>query len=427
MLGTSAAVDRGGEQGGSGQSVKSVFVRIANEGDASDGPRRIQELVTGILKRKSVKEAEELIDIALEETPRTALYGRASLDVLLRNAYLLEDKQVISELAKRIISSVASRVTSFEDQDRMARELVAWCLSEENRYREAIQWVGTPNYEGAVAKLPKPADRAEKLIFVAELLQRACEYAAAEKMCHKAQPHVDATTGDDQREARVKHTKVFAAALTALAKFPHACHRHFALATNPDLDSYSQMHHLDEAVRCALLSPAGAVRDRAAARLIKDGRIEKCVQYELLTKVIRRRVVPRPEFLPLNEGLPESLLSAAAKDGAGMTPAEVASIEHNIQAVAALYSSISLERLGEIMGLQPDAVARVTAKMIMQERIKGSIDQHSGILHFNLNSAEESSEQLLRWDKSLARGLGALMEAAGSPAVLKLRQQRVIK
>jgi COP9 signalosome complex subunit 4 len=70
-----------------------------------------------------------------------------------------------------------------------------------------------------------------------------------------------------------------------------------------------------------------------------------------------------------------------------------AMIEHNLLSASKLYTNISFEELGALLGIGPQKAEKIAARMISEDRMRGSIDQVEGIIHF-----ENDIEELQQWD-----------------------------
>lgn len=57
-------------------------------------------------------------------------------------------------------------------------------------------------------------------------------------------------------------------------------------------------------------------------------------------------------------------------------------IDHNIQTVARLYTSISFARLGALLGISPLQAEKTVARLWTQKQIKASLDGVAGSVHF---------------------------------------------
>lgn len=82
--------------------------------------------------------------------------------------------------------------------------------------------------------------------------------------------------------------------------------------------------------------------------------------------------------------------------GDGLTIVERAAIEHNILSVGRLYYNIFFAELGRLLGIDRVKAERVAAKMIIDGRLKASIDQVDDLLHFE---CDETS--LTNWDHAI--------------------------
>ena len=69
---------------------------------------------------------------------------------------------------------------------------------------------------------------------------------------------------------------------------------------------------------------------------------------------------------------------AAGEDGLTVLARSVS--EHNLLSASKLYNNITVEQLGQLLGVGSDIAEETAAKMISEERMKGSIDQVEGMI-----------------------------------------------
>ena len=93
--------------------------------------------------------------------------------------------------------------------------------------------------------------------------------------------------------------------------------------------------------------------------------------------------------------------------GDGWTILDRAIIEHNILSASKLYNNIALEELGSLLGIPLQKAETVTAKMISEGRMDGSIDQISGVVHFKCHVMTMELDQQIR---ALCGQLNGLVE-----------------
>ncbi|CAI6000522.1 unnamed protein product [Closterium sp. NIES-65] len=192
---------------------------------------------------------------------------------------------------------------------------------------------------------------------------------------------------------------------------------------------------LNAAVTCTILAAAGPQRSRMLATLYKDERCSKLKIYPILQKVCIASPLPcsltpfasflLPRYCPSSPpvlSLPSSTfplpppslphfasapppfaarpplavqvylerilrspeVEAFAKElkphqkavlPGGSTVLDRAVIEHNLLSASKLYTNISFEELGALLGIAPHTAEKVAARMISEDRMKGSIDQ----------------------------------------------------
>ena len=122
----------------------------------------------------------------------------------------------------------------------------------------------------------------------------------------------------------------------------------------------------------AILSEAGPQRQRLLATLYKDERSAKAESYLVLKKVYLDRILTKREIEMFAKTL-QVHQQARLADGA--TVLERAVIEHNVLSASKLYENITFEQLGNILEIDAEKAEKVAAKMMMEERLSGSIDQ----------------------------------------------------
>ncbi len=86
-----------------------------------------------------------------------------------------------------------------------------------------------------------------------------------------------------------------------------------------------------------------------------------------------------------------------AQTGNGITIPTRAVIEHNLVAASCIYDNVRFQELGRLLDINPDQAERMTAQMISEGRLSGSIDQVSGLVQFELQV-----KKLQHWDDRIA-------------------------
>jgi len=78
-------------------------------------------------------------------------------------------------------------------------------------------------------------------------------------------------------------------------------------------------------------------------------------------------------------------------------------IEHNLLSASKLYNNISFVELGHLLDIPSDQAEKTAANMIMENRLKGSIDQIHAVIYF-----EHNTESLNQWDQRIAHACASV-------------------
>jgi COP9 signalosome complex subunit 4 len=69
-------------------------------------------------------------------------------------------------------------------------------------------------------------------------------------------------------------------------------------------------------------------------------------------------------------------------DANHQTLLQKAILEHNMQSLSTVYSTITLESLGQRLQIERDMAEKIAAQMIVEDRLQGIIDQEANVLRF---------------------------------------------
>jgi len=137
------------------------------------------------------------------------------------------------------------------------------------------------------------------------------------------------------------------------------------------------------AVTCAILAKAGPQRSRVLANLYKDDRSAKLDIFSVLEKMYLERVIRKSEVQLFKEGLAVHQMADLSD---GYKVHEKAIIEHNLLAASKIYLNITFDELGGLLEISPQQAEKVAARMIVEERLKGTIDQVDRLLYFQTST-----------------------------------------
>eukprot|EP00798_Chlamydomonas_sp_ICE-L_P001709 gene1709-33115_t len=153
------------------------------------------------------------------------------------------------------------------------------------------------------------------------------------------------------------------------------------------------LYSLRSAITCAVLAPAGPQRSRMLSTLYKDERSEGLEVYAFLEKVYLERILRRDEVDAFAQGLKPHQLAATPD---GCTVLDRAVEQHNLLSASKLYNNISIQELGNLLGVTPERAEAIASNMILDGRLSGSIDQVECLIRF-----DDNDQTLLQWDAQI--------------------------
>eukprot|EP01106_Pelomyxa_sp_JSP_P013838 TRINITY_DN4242_c0_g1_i6.p1 TRINITY_DN4242_c0_g1~~TRINITY_DN4242_c0_g1_i6.p1 ORF type:complete len:217 (-),score=69.68 TRINITY_DN4242_c0_g1_i6:279-929(-) len=187
------------------------------------------------------------------------------------------------------------------------------------------------------------------------------------------------------------YKRCFAQVLDLNQQFLKAAIHYYDISqTGPDEE---RRQALLQAVNCAILAEAGPNRSRLLATLFKDERTLSLPHFNILQKMYLERVLKQEEVAKFAASL-QPHQKAMLPDG--LTVLERAVIEHNLLSASRLYNNIRIDELGLLLGVGGDKAEQVAARMIAQERLRGSIDQTDRLISFDTEGSE-----LTAWDSQI--------------------------
>ncbi|PHT50916.1 COP9 signalosome complex subunit 4 [Capsicum baccatum] len=180
------------------------------------------------------------------------------------------------------------------------------------------------------------------------------------------------------------------------------------LTNGEEIDEAVLAQALAAAVTCTILAAAGPQRSHVLATLYKDERCSKLKIYSILQKVYLERILRKSEIDAFAEEL-KPHQKALLPDN--FTVLDHAMIEYNLLSASKLYKNISFDELGTLLGIPPQKAEKTASTMIFEDRMRGSIDQVEGIIHF-----EDDTEERQQWDEQIMGLCQALDDVLDSMA-----------
>ncbi|CAI5492372.1 unnamed protein product [Closterium sp. Naga37s-1] len=352
-------------------------------------------LLADVIARNDVEHAKLFVDHMLSEDVPLVV-ARQVLQQLAGELGGLRAEQH-KAVALYALAHIQPRVVSFEEQVAVIREGLAAVYEGEEEWAKAAQMLAGIDLDGG-SRGQDVKYRLGKCIKIALLYLEDDDAVSAETYIKKASFDI----GEHKDEALTLQYKVcYARILDSKRKFLEAALKYYDLSQldqrelgGKQVDEEELEAVLNAAVTCTILAAAGPQRSRMLATLYKDERCSKLKIYPILQKVYLERILRSPEVEAFAKELKPH--QKAVLPG-GSTVLDRAVIEHNLLSASKLYTNISFEELGALLGIAPHTAEKVAARMISEDRMKGSIDQVEAVIHF-----DNDTDDLQQWDQQIA-------------------------
>jgi COP9 signalosome complex subunit 4 len=325
------------------------------------------------------------------------------------------------EVGEHTLTILQSQASSFEEQNAQVRELMADAYEDDEEFLDAAKVLAGIPLESSQRKVANE-DKVKFWIRITRNYLEVDDTTLAEQYLNKAKNLIYTVSDRDLN----LHFKLCQARIQdAKRNFLAAAQGYQDISFLPVIAEEERLHTLSMAIKCAVLAPAGPARSRALGRLYKDERASTLDEYGILEKMFLDRLLSPEEVEKFAKGLAVHQL---ARTSDGSTVLAKAVVEHNLRGASRLYSNISFDALGLLLGLDGDKAEETTARMIEQGRLLGRIDQIERYIWFEGGEAtgEKGSgraeivvgKELRRWDSNV-QGLAEEVEKVTSELQLR--------
>mmetsp|Transcript_24911 Transcript_24911/g.63229 ORF Transcript_24911/g.63229 Transcript_24911/m.63229 type:complete len:406 (-) Transcript_24911:124-1341(-) len=325
--------------------------------------------------------------------------------VVSEDVQLAVSRPVVLELAKSMSSlaleqrkeiglftldKIGLRVVSFEEQVSVIREELATIYEKEEKWSEAAKMLAGIPLDSGIRVLDDNY-KVQKYIKIAQLFLEDDEPVSAEGSINRASLLI---TEETEPSLRLLHKVCYARILDSKRKFLEAGTRYYQLSQLQGksfgaltVSEAELTQALLQAVTCAILAPAGPQRSRLLGTLYKDERSARLPSHGVLERMFMERLLRKEEVAAFAASLAPHQV-ATLNDGS--TVLERAVIEHNMLAASKLYTNISFEQLGALLGIEATKAERMASAMLVEQRLQGSIDQVEQLIHFTSDSRSDA-------------------------------------
>lgn len=402
------------------QKITSALAEIESSGNPQNKLQLYNHLLSDIISTSSEHElAHDLIyyldSVLFEDISIVA--ARPILDAFITALHKLSPDTKI-KVGQHAVTLLHDRSTSVEDQDAQLRELLADAYESQEEFAaaaKALQGIHINSSQRLVAD----SDKVRLWIRIVRLYLEEDDTTSAEAFLNRIK-NLPSKIEDHELKLHFKLSQ--ARILDARRKFLDASQEYFNVSLAAGVDENDRLQALAASIQCAVLAPAGPQRSRTLSTLYKDDRATSLEEFGILEKMFLDRLLNPEEVAAFSERLAPHQLARTAD---GTTVLDKAVIEHNLVAASKLYENITTDALGAILGLTGsgdftagEKAEAYAARMVEQERLKGSIDQIDGVISFDSGSISTAAtgRHIRQWDVGV-QGLAEDVERVSASIV----------
>eukprot|EP01035_Chromulina_nebulosa_P018507 gene18507-24224_t len=372
---------------------------ITSYNDIKDQITYIQLYIDEIIKSNNINQLQLLISRLLSNLiPQQVL--KVVVLYVANNIRSLINNEDFEQLGNNFISLIRQQqyIGLFDETEYVLRNIMFDYYINTEQFKEAALILSQVNFESSSYSIP-PLEIANIFIKCAECSLEDDETVDAEVYVNRASQYMNDIT---DRHLQLRYRVTSARVLDANRKFLEASLRYYDLSITTDTEIVQDdlLELLGKAITCVILAKAGPQRTRVLAQINKDdrlGQLEQLPKYSIhsnvLNKMSNEQLLRKDE---LNQFIESLAPHQKAMTSEGFTIPEKAVIEHNLIAISKIYENIRFDQLAVLLGMNESKAEKVSAKMIIEERLKAVIDQSENLLIF-----EDGNEQLHRWDNDI--------------------------
>jgi len=366
-------------------SAAAKLNEIASVGDQKTKIAQYRDLLNEVFAAQKAEDFNAFVDhMGSEDTPLVI-----SRQILQNFAQILKDlpTELHKTVATYALTKLQPRVVAFEEQVSIIREHLAAVYQDEEEWAEAAACLrAIPLDTGN--RLLDPEYKVNIYVKIAQLYLEDDEAVQAETFLNRASILVP-----DCKEPslHMRYKVCFARIMDYKRRFLEASSRYYELSQI--VGERERLDALKCAVTCAILANAGPQRSRVLATLYKDERCSKIDIYDILEKMYLERVLRKPEVQKFAADLKPHQMALLSD---GSTVLDRAVIEHNLLSASKIYNNITFSELGSLLEITPEKAEQVAARMMVENRLQGSIDQIDKLIQF-----ETDGGSLNLWDKHI--------------------------
>lgn len=363
-------------------SLSSKLSGLDQIAKSEDRVKGYGDLILKIFKDKDSSQAEQLLEHILDDSFPTVIC-RDIMNVFAKSFSELPNNSVL-EIGNIALELIAPKLNMLELEDALIRKEVSNVLHAKKEYAAAAKWLQLVKLENTIRTV-SDFEKADTYTTIAENWFYEDDAVNAEMFLNKA-THVILDVEDEDLNIRYRYCK--AKVFDSKRKFIFASQAYFALSNieGDKIDEENKLQLLKSAVTCAILAPAGPNKSAMLTTLYKDERTRHIENFEILDKIFNEKVISTETKEKFENSLEEHQKATAS---GGITVLDKAVLEHNIQVVSNIYSTISFQGLATFLGISKEHAEKLISEMSTENRLSATLDQKSEIIEFAKNDRDK--------------------------------------
>ncbi|KAK3050113.1 hypothetical protein LTR09_008768 [Extremus antarcticus] len=333
------------------------------------------------------------------------IHSRPLLSAFVEKYKGITNNEVKTEAGAEIVDLIAPKIVSYEQQDTDLKFVLADAYEAEEDFTNSAKTLQTIVLDSSQGRNVTDDEKASVWMRICRCYLEDDDPTNALSYLNKIKNVIFSVKDQATRlqfqlsQARINDSQ---------RNFLDASNSYHILSNEPAIDEEERLRALSAAITTAILAPAGPTRARQLGKLYKDERAAETPEYGILEKIFLDRLLSPSEVAAFAAGLQDHQL---AKTSDGSTVLDKAVLEHNLVAASRLYQNIPLESLGSLLGVTADRAEQYAATMIESNRLSGSIDQISELVHFfpmaagqdpnNAQAVDLTTRDLRTWDANI--------------------------
>ncbi|CAK5113725.1 unnamed protein product [Meloidogyne enterolobii] len=379
-----------------------VISIYTNESDQKIQTEKLCCLLDRVLSLNNVPnvsvESSQLIEI-LQKLVETVVNNESTSMVVSRQfiadiadrlkSIVVHNNDLVINLANVVLNQLQARAIAYEEQSNQIRIILADSYEKTGNFEQAARTlVAIPLETGqrSVFSLKRifcffrgyrPDFKMELYLRITELFLEAGNILEADR--HVKRASLLQQDVKDNGGLLLRYSALYARVFDRQGQFIEAASRYYEISIKQGLLPSEKKQILQNALICTLLAPPGLQRNRLLNTLFKDERCQGLACYQLLKNMYLERLIQNSELKEF-----ELLLMPHQRllDSEGSSILQRTVVEHNFLAASRLYSNISFDGLGQLLGVSSKKAEKIASQMISSDKVHGKINQLDGTVSF---------------------------------------------